>query len=264
MKLMENPSFFLEGVVRDKNELQDFEGPLSLILMLLQKNKIEIRDIKIAEILDQYLAYLDQMQQMDLDVASEFVQMASHLLYIKTKSLLTGDDEEVSELELLKASLEQLKSKDVYEAVKQVTPELKRASELGLLYFVKLPEPMPKQARLYEYKHEPVDLLRAMLSMDSRGIKTPETDLLSPAIPRRITYSVRDKSRQILTGLRQRKSTLKNLYMACASRSEVVATFLSILELCSMGSIKLIRSDDDYTVEFTGGDLDEILERIEE
>ena len=52
--------------------------------------------------------------------------------------------------------------------------------------------------------------------------------------------------------------------MACASRSEVVATFLSILELCSMGSIKLIRADDDYTVEFSGGDLDEILERIEE
>lgn len=264
VNLMENPSFFLEGVVREKNELQDFEGPLSLILMLLQKNKIEIRDIKIAEILDQYLAYLEQMQQMDLEVASEFVQMASHLLYIKTKSLLTGDEEEVSELELLKASLEQLKSKDVYEAIKQVTPELKRASELGLLYFAKLPEPLPKQARLYEYRHEPVDLLRAMLGMYSRGIKTPENDLLSPAIPRRITYSVRDKSRQILTGLRRRKSSLKSLYMACASRSEVVATFLSILELCSMGSIKLIRADDDYTVEFSGGDLDEILERIEE
>ena len=52
---MENPSFFLEGVVKEKNELQDFEGPLSLILMLLSKNKIEIRDIKISEILDQYL-----------------------------------------------------------------------------------------------------------------------------------------------------------------------------------------------------------------
>ena len=77
---MENPSFFLEGVVREKNELQDFEGPLSLILMLLQKNKIEIRDIKIADILDQYLEYLDKIQSMDLAIASEFVQMASHHL----------------------------------------------------------------------------------------------------------------------------------------------------------------------------------------
>ena len=72
---MENPSFFLEGVVKEKNELQDFEGPLSLILMLLSKNKIEIRDIKISEILDQYLEYLAQMQSMDLEIASEFVQI---------------------------------------------------------------------------------------------------------------------------------------------------------------------------------------------
>ena len=98
---MENPSFFLEGVVHEKNTLQDFEGPLSLILMLLQKNKIEIRDVNISQILDQYLDYLERMQEMDLEIASEFVQMASHLLYIKTKTLLASDEEEVSELELL-------------------------------------------------------------------------------------------------------------------------------------------------------------------
>ena len=75
---MENPTFHLEGIVKDKNELQDFSGPLSLILMLLSKNKIEIRDIKISEILDQYLEYLAEMERMDLEIASEFVQMASH------------------------------------------------------------------------------------------------------------------------------------------------------------------------------------------
>ena len=63
---MENPNFFLEGIVRDRDELQDFEGPLSLILLLLSKNKIEIRDISISDILDQYLEYLDKMQSMDL------------------------------------------------------------------------------------------------------------------------------------------------------------------------------------------------------
>ena len=63
---MENPNFHLEGIVRERNELQDFEGPLSLILMLLSKNKIEIRDLKIADILDQYLDYLAEMQSMDL------------------------------------------------------------------------------------------------------------------------------------------------------------------------------------------------------
>jgi segregation and condensation protein A len=67
---MDNPTFHLESIVKDKNELQDFDGPLSLILMLLSKNKIEIRDIKISEILDQYLDYLDQMEQMDKRVCS--------------------------------------------------------------------------------------------------------------------------------------------------------------------------------------------------
>ena len=261
---MENPSFFLEGVVKEKNELQDFEGPLSLILMLLSKNKIEIRDIKISEILDQYLEYLAEMQSMDLEIASEFVQMASHLLYIKTKTLLTSDEEEVSELEVLMASLEQLKCKDVCNAVRQVTPELKQASELGMLYFSKLPEPLPKSAKEYEYRHEPVDLLKALAAVYMRGGKTPELESFSSAVPQRIIYSIRDKSRQILSRISSGSVTLNSLYAECRSRSEVVATFMSVLELCSMGNIHISRSNDDYLVEFTGGDVDEIIEKIVE
>ena len=144
--MMENPNFYLEGVVHEKSELQDFEGPLSLILMLLSKNKIEIRDIVISDILEQYLAYLDKMQSMDLEIASEFVQMASHLLYIKTRMLLT-QEEEISELEVLLQSLEQLKARDSFAAIQQVTPALKKAAELGMLYFAKMPEPLPRMAR---------------------------------------------------------------------------------------------------------------------
>ena len=252
---MENPNFHLEAVVRDRDAMQDFEGPL-------QKNKIEIRDVSISEILDQYLAWMDEMQRMDLEIASEFVQMAAHLLYIKTRTLLTGD-EEVSELEVLLQSLEQLKAKDAFSAIRQVTPELKKASETGLLYFAKLPEPLPKTRREYEYRHEPVDLLRALYAVYSRGVRTGEDeDTISRAIPRRIVYSIRDKSRQILGSLRAGPSTLKALYEQCASRSEVVATFMSVLEMCSMGSIHIDRRDGDYVVEFVGGDMDEILEKI--
>ena len=261
---MENPNFYLEGVIHDKNDMQDFEGPLSLILMLLSKNKIEIRDIVISDILDQYLAYLDKMQSMDLEIASEFVQMAAHLLYIKTRMLLT-QEEEVSELEVLLQSLEQLKAKDSFAAVQQVTPALKKASELGMLYFAKLPEPLPKTTREYEYRHEPVDLLKALARVYSRGVKTPEyEDTISGAIPRRIIYSVRSKSRQILESLRRGDSSLEALYRACASRSEVVATFVSVLELISMGSVRVDRDGEDYRVRFTGGDVEEILEQIEE
>ena len=127
---MENPTFHLEGVVKSRDDVQDFEGPLSLILMLLSKNKIEIRDISISDILDQYLAYLDEMQRMDLEVASEFVQMAAYLLYIKTRTLLAAE-EEVTELEQLMSSLEQLKAKDAHEAVKTVLSALCGA-EIGI------------------------------------------------------------------------------------------------------------------------------------
>ena len=259
---MDNPSFFLEGVVRDKNELQDFEGPLSLILLLLSKNKIEIRDISISDILDQYLEYLGKMQSMDLEIASEFVQMASHLLYIKTRTLLSGD-EEVSELEVLMASLEQLKCRDMYASVQKLLPELKKASEIGLLYYAKLPEPLPKAGREYEYRHKPVDLLKAMYGIYMRGGKAPEPDM-SAAVPKRIVYSIRDKSVQILQRLRSGRASLNSIYRDCRSRSELVAAFMSILELCSMGSVRISRENDDYSLEFTGGDMESIIEKIVE
>ena len=260
---MENPNFHLEGVIKSRDDMQDFEGPLSLILMLLSKNKIEIRDISISQILDQYLEYLEQMQSMDLEIASEFVQMASHLLYIKTKILLTGD-EEVSELEVLMASLEQLKAKDIYGEIQKIVPELKKASETGLLYITKQPEPLPAETNVYEYSHEPVDLLRAMYRIYSRGGKTAEAAENLRAVPKRIVYSVRSKSRQILSLLRSGDIQLNELYSLCASRSELIAAFISVLELCSMGSISIQRSGEEYTLSFVGGDVDEIIEKIVE
>ena len=259
---MENPNFYLEGVVRDKDELQDFEGPLSLILQLLSKNKIEIRDISISDILDQYLAWLAEMQSMDLEIASEFVQMASHLLYIKTRTLLAGD-EEVSELEVLMSSLEQLRARDVLAAVQKIVPELKKASELGLLYGVKQPEPLPKKGRVYEYRHEPADLLRAMYRICLRGGRAAAPDMTA-SVPRRIVYSVRDKSLQILNRLRGGDVSLSQLYRECGSRSEIVATFVSVLELCSIGSVRVERGEESYSLSFVGGDVDEIMEKIVE
>ena len=261
---MENPNFHLEGIIHEKDELQDFEGPLSLILTLLQKNKIEIRDLQISLILDQYLAWMDEMQSMDLEIASEFVQMASHLLYIKTRTLLSSE-EEVTELEVLMESLEQLKARDNLGAVRQVLPALKTASDRGALFFPKLPEPLPRSAKEYEYRHEPVDLLKALRTVFSRGVLPPEEEeSLNAAIPRRIVYSVRSKSRELLERLRQGPALLEELYRGCSSASEIVATFLSVLELCSMGSVRIDREEAGYRLYFVGGEVDELLEKIEE
>lgn len=88
---MEEPTYHLAGVMHTRDELPaDFDGPLSVILLLLSKNKIEIQDVSITSILEQYLAYLDEMKRLDMEIASEFIAMASHLMLIKTKMLLSG------------------------------------------------------------------------------------------------------------------------------------------------------------------------------
>ena len=260
---MNDPTFHLEGVIRNRAVMQDFEGPLNLILMLLSKNKIEIRDIQISDILEQYLEYIAKMQEMDLDVASEFVQMASHLVYIKTKTLLKSNEEEVSELELLMSSLEQLKCRDIYVGIKEITPMLAKASEQGLLFGVKPPEPLPMEER-YQYRHDSVDLLGALRTVFSRSRHLPEPDP-PMVVPKRIVYGVRDKSRQLIDLLRSTGTrTLQELYSMCESRSEIVATFISILELCSMGNLRITTEEGDFRVSFTGGDTETILEAISE
>ena len=263
--MSQDPTFRLEGVVHERDSLADFEGPLSLILQLLNKNKIEIRDISVSEILDQYLAYLDEMQRMDLEVASEFVQMAAYLLYIKTRTLLAAD-KEVTELEQLMSSLEQLKAKGARDAVKSVLETFGAMSENGKDLFTRGQEPLSREAKAYDYRHEPAELLGALLSVFMRpDIKPPAPRELAKLAPKRIVYGVRDKSREIIERLSSRgRATLGELCAESRSRSEVVAVFLSVLELCSMGSLIISEAGNDLVLEFTGGDTEKILEAIEE
>ncbi len=246
---MENPTYHLEGIVKNREEMQDFIGPLNLILMLLAKNKIEIRDLHISEILEQYLEYISKMQEMDLDIASEFVQMASHLVYIKTRTLLAGDEDEISELEELMSSLEKIKCQDAYISIKAVTPELAISAAHGQLLFSKTPEPIRASGkRDYQYSHQPKELLLALASVFARGGKMQPADNVV-AIPKRIVYGVQEKSDQLICLLSDGSSrTLKELYNLSCSRSEVIATFISVLELCSGGSLCIYETDGELSV----------------
>lgn len=258
---MGNPTFHLHGIVRSREEMQDFEGPLNLILMLLSKNKIEIRDIQISVILDQYIEYITKIQAMDLEVASEFVQMASHLVYIKTKTLLKNDTEDVSELELLMSSLEHLKCRDMLIAIKAVIPSLASSAEQGSRLLTKPSEPLPRPAG-YIYRHDTIELLVSLASIFSRGKQVSERSS-AIVVPQRIIYGVRDKSRQLIKRLREAGPTSLNaLYNECSTRSEVVATFISVLELCSMGNLSVVSKDGDFIISFAGGDTEEILDSI--
>ena len=147
---MEAPIYHLEGVVKEKSEnMADFVGPLDLIMHLLSKNKMEIKDIQISLILDQYLQWMHQRREMDLEVASDFVAMASHLVYIKTRMLLSIHDEEaVSEMEQLIATLEAHQRNENYIKLKAVIPALDDRFRYGLDFITKVPEPLQPAGRI--------------------------------------------------------------------------------------------------------------------
>jgi segregation and condensation protein A len=253
---LDNPIFKLEKVVQEKGNdaLQDFEGPLDLILFLLSKNKIEIQDIPIALILDQYLQYLEQRQQMDLEVASEFVTMAAHLMYIKTRMLLSIEDEEAqSEMDALIKSLEDRKRGEIYLKIKTLTERMGPMSEFGRNILTKNPEPM-KRGKIYEYDQEPADLVMAMQDVfDRQGQVQPPQLAVFDEIVKREPYSVERKARELFQRLKKGGMTrFLLLFRGSRSRSELVATFMAVLELCRSRAIRLVGSAKDCTVSCEG------------
>ena len=259
---MDNPIFKLEKVVQSRGDeaLQDFEGPLDLILFLLSKNKIEIQDIPIALILDQYLAYLEQRQQMDLEVASEFVTMAAHLMYIKTRMLLSIEDEEAqSEMDALIKSLEERKRGEIYLKIKALTERMGPMGEFGRNILTKNPEPM-ERGKIYEYDQESADLVMALQDvLDRQGqVQIPQLSAFDEIVKRE-PYSVERKAREIFHRLKTGGITrFLLLFRGSSSRSELVATFMAVLELCRSRAIKLVGSATDCTVTCDGELPDEL------
>jgi len=252
---IETPIFHLEKVVKTRDEdLEDFNGPLDLILHLLSKNKMEIKDIQIALILEQYLAWISLRKKLDLEVASEFVTMAAHLVYIKTRMLLSIHDEEaLSEMEQLIASLEEHQRHENFARVKAVAPELARRYSIGQDYITKGPEALPAD-RTYRYVHKKEDLIRAMRGVLERmNHKLPPPMAAFEGIVGREPYPVAEKAGEILQRLMNFGVTrFRALFRNSRSRSEIVATFLAVLELCRARRLRLAGTESECTVSCTG------------
>ena len=247
---MSQPQYRLEGIVHTRTEImEDFEGPLDVIFELLSKNKIEIQDVSITAILEQYLAYLEERKRMDMEIASEFITMASHLMLIKTKMLLSAAEqaEAESELDLLRQSLIDRKRKEAMEAIRVAIAELEPRNEIGRCLFPKEPEPLRRDAT-YRYQHDVKDLLRALDTITERNqrqLPPPTANFMG--IVGKEPYPVGKKAGQILRQLVLRGvERLKNLFRGNRSRSEVVATFLAILDLCKTNAVTL---EDDVNGE---------------
>ncbi len=247
---MAEPQYKLEGIVHTKTETrEDFEGPLDVIFLLLSKNKIEIQDVSITAILEQYLAYLDEMKQLDMQIASEFITMASHLMLIKTKMLLSAAEqaEAESELDQLRQSLLERRRREAMEQIRQAIVQLEPRNEIGRCIFTKDPEPLPKE-KTYRYQHSTADLLRALdLIAERNQRQLPPPTANFKGIVAKEPYPVNRKAGEVLRQLVLRGvERLKSLFRGNKSRSEIVATFLAILELCKTNSVVL---EDDNSGE---------------
>lgn len=220
-------------------KVEQFEGPLDLLLALISKHKIDIFDIPISEICDQYIAYLDAMRQTDMEVTSEFVVMASELMLIKSRMLLPRSDEsEDPRAQLVDALLEHQRAKAAAEFLK-----LQSAGHYDT--FTK-PASEPEKSD-YSRGHAVELLTEAFLRIADRvaARKTEGEPELFKKIEERY-YSVEEKSAAIISKLEQvGVCRFDDLFLRIHSRGEAVAVFMALLELVRDGLVDVERKNED-------------------
>ncbi len=225
-------------------KLPVFEGPLDLLLYLVQKHKLNIYDIPIAQVLEQYLAAIRQMQDYDMEVASEFLEMAARLVYIKSVMLLPRYEEETEEFkrELTGQLIE-------YQLCQQMARRL-AADYVGGDLFVRPAEEVEPDL-IYRRAHQPEEMLDAYLAAAGRGKRRlpPPAQAFSGIVSRKIV-SVSSRIGYVLRRLyTQPRVRYTSLFERAESKSELVATFLALLELIKSKRICVEDSDGGLEIE---------------
>ena len=250
-------------------KLEAFEGPLDLLLHLIDKNKVNIYDIPIVQITQQYLEYVEAMDRTDLNLVSDFLVMAATLLDIKSRILLPVEesDEEAEDprQELVNRLLE-------YKMYKFISGEL-REMEMEAAQSMYRESSVPKEVAEYEPPVDMQELLNgltlAKLNEIFQSVMRRQTDKIDPIRSKfgkieREKFRVSDKIRHILSfSSANSKYSFKNLLENQATKTEVVVTFLAVLELMKMGRIHLTQEHihDDIIIEPVDVELTEEQER---
>jgi len=213
--------------------LEQFEGPLELLLHLITKNRVDITDIPVALICDQYLEYLREMERLDMEIASSFIVMAAQLILLKTRTLLPVPEEEEAEdprAALVEALLE-------YKRIKAVSGLLDEAAKVGIDRIPREPVPLntllsePKAG--IEYRNKPEDLIRALRRMTARENRRDKMDVrmfdkLVGAEPAPVEERVARALEKLAV---RRRLPVREMCHEARNRSELVAVFLAVLEL---------------------------------
>lgn len=230
-------------------KLQTFEGPLDLLLHLINQAEVDIYDIPISEITDQYLSYLYSMQEFKIDIASEFLVMAATLLAIKSKMLLPkheelvlnpleeGEDEVDPREELVIRLIEYKRYKAVSESLKELEFERNQV-------YTRPPEDL-SQLQLEIYDQNPsynISILQLFVAFQSILTKQRYENRVTTISKEEISVNDKIEEIQFLLSNRSDKTYFSQLFKTVWTRSELVVTFLAILELIKLKKIKIVQT----------------------
>lgn len=239
-------------------KLQSFEGPLDLLLYLIEKNKVNIYDIPVAEITAQYLNYIKTMKEENLDVVSEFLVMAATLIGIKSKMLLPAqNDDEVADEDPRAELVEKLLE---YKYFKYISCELKEKHTVASKSIIK-PSTLPQEIKDYE---APIDLEELVGDLTLSRLNDiflqvirkqgEKIDIVRSKFGKiqRDEVSTSDKIEVILSKLtRSNTFSFRSLLMEQCSKLHIIVTFLAVLELMKTGMITICQTEifDDITIQ---------------
>ncbi len=234
-------------------KLDNFEGPFDLLFHLFEKNQVDIYDIPISSITDQYLDYLYAMQQLDLEVASEFLIMAATLLHIKSKTLLPSKKEEKQEEidpreELVRRLVE-------YKRYKEFTQDLKEMEKKWDRVSFRLPEALDLPVREEIMEIDPQVLRQQYIAILDRNKK--KINLGAKNITKLVEHekvSLRSKMREVVKQLIHKVSfKFSELFsFKTKSKTEVVTGFMAILELAKMRKVKIVQNQQFSDIHVIG------------
>jgi len=231
-------------------KIENFEGPLDLLCHLIDKNKMDIYDINLSEITDQYIDYLKEQERLNLEIASEFLVMASTLLYLKSKNLLprqNDEEEELTEEELIRRIIEYKKFKEISKTLKQ------NYAEFSKRFFKGQEEiELPKQKLEKDYEHTLIpDIYKNLVERTSVKLNQNAKNIEKIAITD--NYTVASKVKEMFKILVKQKRFVFNKLFSIKkhNKQEVVTAFSGLLELSRRSKVETIQEEifGDITVE---------------
>jgi len=223
-------------------EISDFSGPLDLLLHLIEKSKVDIKNIFVSEITEQYLEYVSSMKQQDMELSSEFLTLAATLLLIKSRSLLPKheDDEELFDEEYEKQLI--IDRLEEYKLIKSTTDDLRSYEKEASKYFTKLPEEISTTQSINLDNVDKDTLYRAFIDvMNKKKIKSPEFYYSYVSQDR---FNIKERIEHILDRLSHKnKIAFDELFDDVTTKTEVVVTFCAILELLNMQVLRITQKN---------------------